>query len=212
MPDGDNVHVNLKYRYQKVYKQICEGQYDNVALAHEALRPLKRDLRDYGAEPLILLRQVTTMLSQIPDEPLLKQCVDWGEKSQLIDRWAQQISGRPTAMELAVKACKQQLQELRSNTCPPDVTKELYKKYVSEVYKANFEGRVPLAQHYNGTSRDIVDARLQGMRAHVEQGIDNFVAQMMRNGSVTSLRRRPMARRPIGLNDDLLAQLVGAEG
>jgi hypothetical protein len=176
------------------------------------LRPLKRDLKDYGAAPLTLLQQVTTMLSQIPDEPLLKQSVDWGEKSRLIDRWARQISGHRIAVALAVRACKQQLQELRSSTCPHDVTKELYKKYVSEVYKANFEGRVPLAQHYNGTSQDIVDARLQGMRAHVEQGMDNFVAQMMRNGSVTSLRRRPMARRPIGLNEDLLAREVGIEG
>jgi hypothetical protein len=152
------------------------------------------------------------VLSQIPDEPLLKQYADWREKSQLINRWAWQTPGYPTAMNLAVQICHQQLQELRSSICHHDLTKELYKKYVSAVYKANFEERVPLAQHYNGTSQDTVDARLQGMRVHIEQGIDNFVAQMMRNGSVTSLRRRPMARRPIGLNDDLLAREVGAEG
>jgi hypothetical protein len=177
MPDGDKVHENLAPRYQKSYKLLCEGQSSDAALAHEVLRPLKRDLQAYGDEPCKLLQQVATVLSQIPDEPLLQQCVDWGEKSQLIDRWACQISGHRTAMELAVQACKQQLQELRSSVCPHDLTKELYKKYVSAVYKANFEDRVPLAQHYNGTSQDTVDARLQGMRVHIEQGIDNFVAQ-----------------------------------
>jgi hypothetical protein len=55
MPDGDKVHVNLAPRYQKSYKQICEGQYGDAALAHEALRPLKRDLEDYSAAPLKLL-------------------------------------------------------------------------------------------------------------------------------------------------------------
>jgi hypothetical protein len=49
-----------------------------------------------------------------------------------------------------------------------------------------------------------VDARLQGMRVHVEPGIDSFAAQMLRNGSVSYLRRPPMARTPIGLHDDLL--------
>jgi len=74
------------------------------------------------------------------------------------------------------------------------------------VYKANFEERVPLAQHYNGAAPSTVDARLQGMRGHVEQAIDNLAAQMMRNGSVTSLRRPPMASKSIGLYDDLLGQ------
>jgi len=77
------------------------------------LRPLRRDLQDYGDEPLKLIHQIATVLNQIPDEPLLKQLVDWSEKSQIIDRYAQQIDGHRTAMELAVKACQQQLQELR---------------------------------------------------------------------------------------------------
>jgi hypothetical protein len=52
MADGDKVHVHLARRYQKVYKQLCEGQYSNAELAHEVLRPLKQDLSDYGDEPL----------------------------------------------------------------------------------------------------------------------------------------------------------------
>jgi len=62
-------------------------------------------LQDYGDEPLKLIQQIATMMNQIPDEPLLKQLVDWSEKSQIIDRYAQQIDGHRTAMDLAVKAC-----------------------------------------------------------------------------------------------------------
>jgi hypothetical protein len=82
MADGDQVHVNLARRYQKLYKQICEGLNSNAELAHEVLRPLKQDLSAYGDEPLTLIQQVATELSQIPAEPLLKQSVDWGQKSQ----------------------------------------------------------------------------------------------------------------------------------
>ena len=203
MPDGDKVHVNLAHRYQKVYKQICEGQYDDAELAHEVLKPLKRDLQDYGDEPLQLIRQVSAELDQIPDEPLLKQLVNWGEESQKIDRFAQQNPGSLIAKELVVKACQQQLQELRYSERPHDLTEEMSRKYVSAVYEANFEERVPLAQYYNGADQTVVDARLKGMRSHVEQGISSFAVQMIRNGSVASLRCPPMTRPSIGLDDDL---------
>jgi hypothetical protein len=211
MADGDKVHGKLPRRYQKLYKQICEGLYSDAELAHEALRPLKQDLSNYRDEPLTLIQQVASELSQIPAEPLLKQSVDWGEKSRRIERGAQQMDGHPRGMDLAVQACKQQLQELRGGSCPHDFTKddlarERYKKYISAVYEANFAGRVPLAQHYNGADQATVDARLKGMRTHVEPGIEIFAAQMMRNGSTTLLRRPPMTRRPINIDDDLLSR------
>jgi hypothetical protein len=217
MPDRDIVHKNLPYRWQKVYKQICEGRFGDAELAHEVLRPLRRDLQDYGDEPLKLIHQIATVLNQIPDEPLLKQLVDWSEMSQSIDRCAQQIDGHRTAMELAVKACQRQLQTLRYSSGSYDSTEEtslsIGGKYVDAVYKANFEERVPLAQHYNGVDQVTVDARLRGMRVHAEQGIAHFAAQMIRNGSVTSLRCPPMARPTIGLDYDLSEfSTVGVEG
>jgi hypothetical protein len=39
MPDGDNVHVNLTYRYQKVYKQLCE---DSTTTQHLPTRRCAR--------------------------------------------------------------------------------------------------------------------------------------------------------------------------
>ena len=211
MADGDKVHVNLTRRYQKPYQQVCEGQYGDKELAHEILRPLRRDLRDYGDEPLQLIQQVATELDQIPAEPLLKQSVNWGEKSQRIERRAQQIDGHLKALALAVQACQRQLQELRSSIYPhdltkDDLTKEMYKKYISAVYKANFEERVPLAQHYNGVDQVSVDTRLKGMRIYVDQGVESFAAQMIHNGNVTPLRRPPMTRPSIGIHDDLLSR------
>ena len=206
MPDGDKVHENLARRYQNPYKQICEGQYGDAELARAVLRPLKRDLQDYGDEPIKLIQEVAGELSQIPQEPLLKQLVNWGELSQMIDRFAQHMYGDRTAIELTVQVCQQQLQELRYSACPHDLAAEMLRKYGVAVYKANFEGRVPLAQHYSGADPSTVDARLQGIRGHVEQAIDNLAAQMMRNSSVTSLRRPPMASASIGLYDDLLGQ------
>jgi hypothetical protein len=126
MPDGDIVHVNLPRRYQKPYKQLCEGQYSDVELTRAVLRPLKRDLQEYGDAPLKLIQQVVAEMNQISHEPLLKQSINWTEKNETIDRCAQQIAGHPTAMALAVQACQQQLQELRYSSCAQDVTKAIY--------------------------------------------------------------------------------------
>ena len=52
MPDGDIVHVKLSRRYQKPYKQLCEGLYGDAELTRAVLRPLKQDLQDYGDAPL----------------------------------------------------------------------------------------------------------------------------------------------------------------
>ena len=65
MPDGDIVHVKLPRRYQKSYKQFCEGQCGDVELTRAVLRPLKRDLQDYGNAPLELIQQVAAELNQI---------------------------------------------------------------------------------------------------------------------------------------------------
>ena len=80
MPDGDIVHVKLPRRYQKSYKQLCEGQYGDAELTRAVLRPLKQDLQDYGDAPLKLIQQVAAELNQIPDEPLLKQSIDLKKK------------------------------------------------------------------------------------------------------------------------------------
>jgi hypothetical protein len=45
MPDGDRVHPGLARPYQKVYKQLCEGQFNGESLAAEAVETIKRQLQ-----------------------------------------------------------------------------------------------------------------------------------------------------------------------
>lgn len=139
MPDGDIVHVHLAHVYQKVYKQLCEGQYGDEELALEALRALERNIQSYGDEPIKLIEQVVARLEQIPAEPLLREMVDWSEERRVIDKLAQQANGSKRAIYLAVKACKEQVQELQQGECPQDLMFEIAIKYMRNVYISNFE-------------------------------------------------------------------------
>ena len=64
MPDGDIVHVRLAPRYQKPYKQICEGRFGDSELAHEVLRPLKRDLQDFRLDESTALQKEPSQRSR----------------------------------------------------------------------------------------------------------------------------------------------------
>lgn len=127
-------------------------------------------------------------MQQIPTEPLLKELVDWSEECTKIDKLARQASGPKRAIELAVKACKEQVQELRQGECSRDMLFELTVKYLRNVYIANFEKHMPLAEHYKGVSQAALDVRLDCMRPHVVQGIVALAMQVVRKGSIHSLR------------------------
>lgn len=205
MPDGDRVHGHLAPIYQKVYKQLCEGQYGSEELAIEALRSIRRNIQDYGHGPIRLIEQVAEQLKQIPTEPLFKELVDWSEVFTKIDKLAQQAFGPKRAIELAVKACKEHVQELQQGECSSDVLFELTIKYLRNVYIANFEKHMPLAEHYTGVSQSTLDVRLDCMRPHVVQGIVALAMQVVRRGSIHSLQlpRRPKLKHPIDLDTDL---------
>ena len=205
MPDGDKVHAHLAPIYQKVYKQLCEGQYGSEELAIEALRSIKKNIQNYGDGPLNLIEQVAAQLKQIPTEPLLREIIDWSEESTKVDKLAQQASGTKRAVDLVLKACKEQLQELRHGAYPQDLMFELTIKYLRNVYMSNFEKHIPLAKHYHGVSQATVDARLDCMWPHVDQGIVALAMQVVHKGSIHSLRlpRRPKLKCPIDLDADL---------
>lgn len=128
----------------------------------------------------------------------------------MIDKLAQQANGSKRAIHLAVKACKEQVQELQQGECPQDLMFEIAIKYMRNVYISNFEERMPLAKHYSGVSQATVDVRLDCMRPHVLQGIVALAMHVVRNGSINLLRlsRRPRLKHQIDINTDL--SLIGA--
>ncbi len=214
MPDGDRVHSRLSYHYHKVYKQICDGQFGYEAMAREVSYAMIKDIRKYGNEPITLIRLAVAQLEQIPTEPLFKEIVDWAEESRAIEKLSQQIYGKTRAIDLAVKACKDYLHELRYELQYGNHQYHIFfnivKKYLWNVYQAEFEAKVPTQMHYKGVDREIVNARLTEMQPYVMQKLESFASQIVKRKNVNLLHlpRHTKPKQSIDMDTDVF-QLVG---
>jgi hypothetical protein len=193
MPDGDRVHKGLGWKYQKAYKQICDGQFGGKVLAEEVVPAVWKDIQRAGDVPIELLREVAAQCQQIIDRRMFEQ-IDWQKELKRIDDLAQPMYADRRLKTLAVEACKEQLQDLRNGENPSNCHIELLTKYMWNVYVAQFSERVPLPpSHYKGVSREFVSGRLEVMRPHVKEQLLPYVESVYRHNTV-HLARRPYQR------------------
>lgn len=54
MPDADIVNLSLSPKYQKAYKQLCEGYWDKEYIGQSVVKALHKDIQTLGDEPITL--------------------------------------------------------------------------------------------------------------------------------------------------------------
>jgi hypothetical protein len=195
MPDGDRIHTNLGARYQKIYKQICEDHFPTGQIAHNFLLPFKEEIQHQGSEIIELISKCAAQCDQILIEQEIGNEINWDKENLVIEKRGQRIYARNTAKELAIAACKEQLQEIRHTSEDSNFPVEIMRKYLWNLYVAKFSSKVPLKkQHYNGVDNDIVNARLAEMKQHIQESLLDFAKQAVRHNSFDSLRRPPRRR------------------
>src|SRR5713101_5546405 len=175
MPDGDIIHPALSPRYYSLYEQVSEGHYDEDALAREALRCLKKDVKDFGDGPIRLIEQEVTVFENIATQMQQAEGVDWAQERRKIKELAQYADGEKRALAHVVKACEQQLRDLQVeqhySLRPPDFLLSITRRYLLSMYDANFAGKVEQSrQHYNQADHQYVITRLADMRPSVIKG------------------------------------------
>ena len=210
MPDGDKIHTKLRFFYQKVYTQLCETTFDDEDVARDVLTSIRRAIKyDGGGRPFRMLEIAAAQLERVPLEPLARKEVDWTAVTSALEQIARDAKGKKRIVELALSTSKETLHDLRSGQIIEGaLATELYKNYLSNLYMSEFEGNIPLAEHYNGVTQQSVDERLASIRPYVIAGLEKFAGQIGKRGTGTSLRlpKRTKARSPINLHEtDLLA-------
>jgi len=218
MPDGDIIHPTLSPRYYSLYEQVCEESSDEDALAREALKCLKKDVKDFGDGPIHLIEQEVTVFENMATQLQNAEGVDWAQERRKIKALAQGADGEKRAVAHVVKACEQQLRdlqvELHYGLHPPDFLLSITRRYLLNIYDAHFAGKVEQSrQHYNQADRQYVLTRLADMRPSVIKGLEYLAEQIARRNDVQILRlpSRPRDTRMIDLNTDLerdLSELV----
>jgi len=84
MPDGDKVHEGLAWKYQKAYKQICDGQFGGRELANEVVAAVWKDVQKVGDKLIPLFQQVAEQCKHIQDRCLFEE-IDWQKESGNIE-------------------------------------------------------------------------------------------------------------------------------
>lgn len=174
--DGDRYNKALKPRYQQLYKQVGQAHFTPQELAHNALKPLMKDLKGYGDEVIGLLGQAADEIESRLGLPMLRELVDCDALKQEIEHWAQAIPVDPRGKDLALDACGRYIDDLDLSRPATNVRQELIAGYMMDVYTANFESPAqsspPAAKH--GISHAVVQGQLSQIRDH----IDAYVAQI----------------------------------
>lgn len=206
MPDGDKVHQHLAGPYQQLYKQICEGQDGPEKLGRDAMRPVRRSLEHYGDGPIALVKQVMTPIDRLPKEPILRRLAL--EKARgTIPSIARVAQGSKRGIELATDACRQVIQDACEGKDSNHLLREALSRYVIDIYRADFEERIPLSRaHDRGVDQATIAMRLDLARPYVERNAMILAVQLNKGCDVRKLRlpRQASLSYRATLNDNLL--------
>lgn len=198
--DGDRL-PGLSRCYTKAYKQLCEDKLGNEEIARTVIKGVIKDFKKFGNETLNLLENMAKNLCEIPNEPLFKEGVDWGGKSMNIDDLAQQSDGSTRAKDLAVRAGKQLLEDIKEGHQPDNVKKALFEKFGNEVYKAQFEESLPLSGHHNDVDEVTLNTCLNNIRPYIGESLQNIAGQMTDKGDMSSLRMPRRSNKKIKIDE-----------
>jgi hypothetical protein len=210
MPDGDIYHNELPRRYQQIYRQVGEGHHPLETIAHQALTPLRQDLRKYGDPPIQFLLNVADQIAQFTEAPLLATDATRDAFKQSLEQQLRQVYGDRRAKQLAWHVIEHHLNQPPSDCSASLPAHMLLKQYILRVYASNCEARVTVPPTSSTTPlqlshKEIIQQFAQ-VDPHIETSIDPFVDHLIRKETVKGLRlpRGPMET-PVDLDEDLTA-------
>lgn len=207
MPDGDIIHPTLSARYYGVYKRICEEAEDEESLARQALRCLKKDVNDYGDAPIQLIQREVPLFEQLAVDLQFGIPIDWTQARRRVKELAMGFSGSDNGLQLAVRACEQQLDLLKKQqpyTLPSGhFAFEITQQYLLNIYDARFANRVPQTRHYYQDAHPaLVHERIMNMRRFINPGSALYALQIIEHKALR-LPPRTTKLRMIDLDADL---------
>ncbi len=209
MADGDTIHSKLSWRYQEPYQELCERKLDLQECAWVLMGACLGDIKkNYGVLPVKLAKSMGESLVQAIENTGENSSVDWVAGSMELERVAQKVKVPHYVKELVLRAGKSILRELRYNqrVDTNDLPEVVVERFFQEVYKSNFEERIPLTpNHHNGLDNAIVMEYIEALRPDMMNQISKWAKKATADEDVKNLRRCPREKvKEIDLGEDLL--------
>lgn len=191
MPDGDVVYHGVGRGYAGAYNELCEGYFSDEQVAGKIAKALRKGLKRYGNQPITL---VTQTFADVSDAVARGTGIQSTQESYLIDQTARELMGHRRGTPLAVDACKEYVMQVCAGAGNSLTVVSVIRGYVSRVLQADFYEHLPLLNHHNDISSEVVDQRIQQVRPHLDVEIEKIVAQIAKTGRVDRLRKEPRDR------------------
>lgn len=208
MPDGDIVHSNLSRLYQKPYRLLCEGKLNRDECIWITMNAIKQDIKNKGAAPVVLAKRMGESLEQAIEDASKNSSVDWAALSMKLDRLARQAECPHSVKELVLYTGKRILHDLRyKREMKTSSLSEIFvERYIQELYRSNFEERIPLtSEHHAGIDNITLAERIEAIRPDILTSISKWAKKANAEENVANLRR--FQRRKVDevdLEEDLL--------
>jgi len=205
MADGDEIHTNLPRRYLNAYRDVCAPTFDAEDVAHGVAQVVLKDARGYGNGPVQFIANcVESLANQLPEEPLLRQTVNYGSVQQQIEQMARQYHGSETGMELAKRFVRRAVEIYREGGSFADVQGAV-QGYLTNIHEARFADCVPMtSEHLNSISSERVNRRLDEMRPFSQLEYAHLSRSIVRQGGVKGRIHRRRFDNGLGLYDEVL--------
>jgi hypothetical protein len=136
---------------------------------------------------------------------------DYASLSKEFDSLVRQSDGRSDIKELALRAGKIVLHDLKygREVDIKNASIEILKQYIHEVYESEFKERIPLTpEHYAEVDEETLDKRIKEIQPNINEVIDRWARKAISKGSVSDLKLPPRQKisREVDMKEDSLSE------
>lgn len=208
MPDGDRFHSGLSGLYQKPYRILCEGKFEDSECVRILSGALLTDIKKKGADPIVLAKQMGDILAQGIKDLGNNLLVNYAVLSKKLDQLAQQANIPNRTKSLVLDAGKSILHDLRySQKLDISMIQELViNRYMEKFYICNFEERIPLTpQHHANVDHLTLTERINSLQPDIFSEFTKWAKKASIDEDVAHLRRTRRSQiKQIDLEEDLI--------
>ena len=174
------------------------------------MNPLRKDIEDYVKILFRFLKQASTRLEGIRNNPLFLPSYSWNDEDRYIrdlaSTYMQKYRPNQRGINIAISAYKDLTHKLRNvEYISGNLDEVLIRGYVRRIYDSNFTDKVPfVVKNQADMDWDVISQRLNEMGNFVDENIDFLASQIARKGKMgRSLRSRSVSKKAITIDDNV---------
>ena len=180
MADGDVLHSGLAWRYQHLYRQLCEGVVSDEELARGIGERIKRDVKEDYERLTSRMRAVKVRLEQLSEAVQARQEIEWSSVGPELGRMCGG-SGSKRNNALLAQAARSVANDIAEGSPVTDAAQSLSRSFLEGLYKSRFGGAVVTTdEHFGSVAPAEIERRLERVEPHVMAQLDHIGKQVAR--------------------------------